>query len=114
MMLLNLFNNNAKTIIFNKHKSLEIDAKIYIKIDFENTIQNIMRELYLKKIQSVIIEGGSKTLQSFIDAKIWDEARVFTTEKKLINGVRKPKIKGLKTSSYESGEEKVETIEPLK
>ena len=111
---LNLFNKNAQTIIFNKHKSLEIDTKIYIKIDFENTIQNIMHSLYLKKIQSVIIEGGSKTLQAFIDAKIWDEARVFTTKKKLINGVRKPKIKGLKIRGYENGEEKVEIIEPLK
>tara|TARA_B100000902_G_scaffold360094_1_gene376461 strand:+ start:568 stop:1578 length:1011 start_codon:yes stop_codon:yes gene_type:complete len=111
---LNLFNNNSKTIIFNKHKSLEIGKNIYIKIDFENTIQNILSELYQKKIQSLIIEGGSKTLQSFIDAKIWDEARIFTSEKKLINGVSKPSIKGLRTNSCKIGMEKLETIEPYK
>jgi diaminohydroxyphosphoribosylaminopyrimidine deaminase/5-amino-6-(5-phosphoribosylamino)uracil reductase len=33
--------------------------------------------LYDHQIQSVIIEGGRQTLQTFIDANLWDEARVF-------------------------------------
>ena len=55
---------------------------------------NIIRKLYEQKIQSVIIEGGTTTLQSFIDMNIWDEARVFTTNKKLKDGVKAPAIKG--------------------
>ncbi len=33
--------------------------------------------LFEKNIQSMIIEGGAKTIQSFIDANLWDEAFVF-------------------------------------
>lgn len=39
-------------------------------------IQEIINELYINKIQSVLVEGGKETLQSFIDADLWDEAYV--------------------------------------
>ena len=64
-------------------------------------INNILKELYKQKIQSVIIEGGTKTLQSFIEENIWDEARIFTTDTKLENGVKSPIIKGKKISETE-------------
>ena len=57
-------------------------------------IENILEELYKLNIQSVIIEGGSTTLQSFIDNNLWDEARVFTTNKTLNEGVKSPNIEG--------------------
>ena len=38
---------------------------------------------YVNKIQSVIIEGGKKTLEKFIESGYWDEARVFTSTKKI-------------------------------
>ena len=45
-------------------------------------------------IQSVLIEGGAKTLQSFIDAGLWDEARVITNEELIIeNGIAAPEMK---------------------
>ena len=50
--------------------------------------------LYEHHITSIIIEGGQKTLQTFIDANFWDEARIFSSELNLIAGVRKPKING--------------------
>ena len=62
-----------------------------------------MKILYAKNIQSIIIEGGRATIQNFIDSNIWDEARVFVTNKKLLNGVIAPKIKGKIISKYKSG-----------
>ena len=91
---LNLFNNEAKTIIFNTIKTKEIDSNFYIKIEFKNLIENVLQELYKQKIQSLIIEGGAKTLQSFIDKKLWEEARVFTANRTLVEGVKSPNIKG--------------------
>ena len=38
----------------------------------------------------MIVEGGSKTLQSFIDSGLWDEARVFTGQKEFGNGINAP------------------------
>ncbi len=91
---LNLFNNEAKTIIFNSLKTKDIKSNYYIKIYFNNLIKNILRELYKQNIQSIIVEGGAKTLQSFIDKKLWDEARVFTANKELKYGVKAPIIEG--------------------
>jgi diaminohydroxyphosphoribosylaminopyrimidine deaminase/5-amino-6-(5-phosphoribosylamino)uracil reductase len=39
------------------------------------------------------VEGGLKTIQSFIDADLWDEARVFSSEKRLEKGIMAPQIK---------------------
>ena len=44
-----------------------------------------MNALYELKIQSVIVEGGAKLLQSFIDEGMWDEARVIKNEELIIN-----------------------------
>jgi diaminohydroxyphosphoribosylaminopyrimidine deaminase/5-amino-6-(5-phosphoribosylamino)uracil reductase len=45
---------------------------------------------YTEEIQSVIVEGGQKTLQGFIDQNLWDEARVFQSEKKIKKGIPAP------------------------
>jgi len=92
---LNLFNSEAETLIFNTIKSEEKDSNKFIQIDFNNLIKNILEELHKQNIQSVIIEGGSITLQSFIDANMWDEARIFTTNKELNTGLKAPIIKGI-------------------
>ena len=47
-------------------------------------------KLYDYNIQSVIIEGGARTLSSFINENLWDEARVFIGNSYLINGIKSP------------------------
>ena len=107
---LNLFNTEAKTLIFNSIKSVEKDTNKFIKIDFNNLIESILQELYKQNIQSVIIEGGSKTLQSFIDTNMWDEARIFTTNKTLAKGVKSPTIEGEIISEDKIGEDELEIL----
>ena len=107
---LNLFNNEAKTIIFNTLQTKEIDSNYYIKTDFNNLIESILQELYKQNIQSIIIEGGVKTLQSFIDEKLWDEARVFTASTILVEGVKSPNIKGEIVFETVVGEDHLEII----
>jgi len=92
---LNLFDSTAKTIIFNAKKTEVIDLNYFIKTGYKGLLNNILEELYKQNIQSIIIEGGSKTLQSFIDKNIWDEARIFTTNKELNTGLKAPIIKGI-------------------
>jgi diaminohydroxyphosphoribosylaminopyrimidine deaminase/5-amino-6-(5-phosphoribosylamino)uracil reductase len=50
--------------------------------------------LYDYGIQSVIIEGGAKLLQSFIDSMLWDEARIITSPKRMGSGAAAPCIDG--------------------
>lgn len=81
---LDIFNNEAKTIIINKNT-----------IDFsKNIAKQICDILFQKNITSIIIEGGKKTLQTFIDENLWDEARVFIGQTEFKNGTKAPLIKG--------------------
>ncbi|MBS7787489.1 bifunctional diaminohydroxyphosphoribosylaminopyrimidine deaminase/5-amino-6-(5-phosphoribosylamino)uracil reductase RibD [Flavobacterium sp. CYK-55] len=65
------------------------------EIDFgKNPAQQIAQYLYNVGLQSVIIEGGRQTLQTFIDAGIWDEARVFTGEVLFGEGMKAPEFSG--------------------
>ena len=50
-------------------------------------------------LQSIIIEGGRHTLQSFIDAGLWDEARVFESKAELQQGVSAPILKDFSKTS---------------
>lgn len=68
----------------------------------------ILSKLYQKNMQSVIIEGGAKTLQHFIDAQLWDETRIFITKDVLNCGLEAPKIK--KDSIYASTLIKKDTL----
>ena len=66
----------------------------FIKINKENSLQEMLLSLYQLNIQSVLVEGGAKTLQSFIDEGFWDEARVITNEKMVIeNGIAAPEMR---------------------
>lgn len=90
----NIYNNEAPTIIFNEIKNEESHNIKFIKIEKENLLQNLMNILFEEQIQSIIIEGGSYTLQQFIEAQLWDEAFVIKVKNKnLNNGTKAPKFK---------------------
>ncbi len=78
-----IFDNQLETIIIS-------DKNINSK---NNLAHEITTMLFNKNIQSVIIEGGRKTLQTFIDAGFWDEARVFKTNSYFEDGTKAPILK---------------------
>ena len=87
----NIYNDEAETIIFNSVKDSEDTHLKFIKINKENSVQQILEKLYEIQIQSVIIEGGRFTLQQFIDHNIWDEAIIFKNPNlNLENGTKAP------------------------
>lgn len=87
----NMFNNDAETVIFNSIKDSEENHLKFIKIEKENSLQQILERLYELQIQSVIIEGGRFTLQEFIDKNLWDETVIFKNpDLKLENGTKAP------------------------
>jgi diaminohydroxyphosphoribosylaminopyrimidine deaminase/5-amino-6-(5-phosphoribosylamino)uracil reductase len=89
---LKLFNDKAKTIVFNKIKHEGSNDILYYQVTEDvSLVHQIVNALYQLKIQTVIVEGGAKLLQSFIDEGIWDEARVITNEELIIdNGLAAP------------------------
>ena len=91
---LKIFNKEVKTIIFNKLKQEEDGNLIFYKVEEENLLPQLLKILYELNIQSVIVEGGAKLLQSFIDKGLWDEARIIQNEKlKIKSGVDGPELK---------------------
>lgn len=93
---LDLFNKKELTIIFNAIKHEDQGNLLYYQIEEEiSLVQQILNACYALKIQSVLVEGGAKLLQSFINEEMWDEARVITNEALLIKeGLQAPVLKG--------------------
>ena len=87
-----ILDQSAPTIILNKRINKIEGENDFIQIYFEREIIPQINELlYQKNIQSIIIEGGAKLLQTFIDADLWDEARVITNQTLFIeNGIASP------------------------
>jgi diaminohydroxyphosphoribosylaminopyrimidine deaminase / 5-amino-6-(5-phosphoribosylamino)uracil reductase len=100
---LNVFNADAKTIIINELLSDEQ----HIQVDFSTLIPSILKEFHSRNIQSIIIEGGAQTLNTFITQNVWDEARVFTSKIKLGDGVQSPILKGVKNKNHLIGEDEL-------
>ena len=88
-------NNNPIKIVIGNPKIKSKDT-LYIHNGNDLNIKNITNFLHKKNIQSVLVEGGNKTLKTFIENNIWDEARVFKSKNKLKKGVLAPKINGTK------------------
>ena len=88
----NVFDDQADTIVFNNIKSAIIDKTTYLKADFNNLNEDILNQLYNRNILSLIVEGGAITINSFIATNLYDEIRIFTTDKLLKNGVNSPEL----------------------
>lgn len=90
---LNVFNSEAETVTLSNNN-----------IDFNKPIANqICSLLYNRKINSIIVEGGAKTLQTFIDEDLWDEARIFNGPMLLKDGVKSPQWHGRQISEQHIG-----------
>ncbi len=92
---LHVFDSSAPTLIYNEVKNETAQNIEFIQIDFsQNVLHQLLNSLYKKNIQSVLVEGGTKLLQSFINENLWDEARIFTGNKFLGSGIKAPLIHG--------------------
>ncbi|MFT4697215.1 MAG: diaminohydroxyphosphoribosylaminopyrimidine deaminase [Flavobacteriaceae bacterium] len=90
-----VYNNQAKTIIITEKEGETKENLCYETIDFSKPIaQQICTVLFHHQIVSLIVEGGAKTLQTFINENSWDEARKFIGELEFNEGVNAPIIKG--------------------
>jgi len=86
-----LFDNTAATWVINEHKEVLLGNVHSIKLPFDvQLLPALLHKLYEAKILSVIVEGGAVLLNSFIAAGLWDEARIFTGDVLLKEGIKSP------------------------
>lgn len=93
-----VFDGKQKTIICTEVEDARqyLDNITYKVLNFETSLpQQLCSLLNEEQIQSVIIEGGRKTIESFIESNLWDEARIFKGAAIFKKGIKAPKIKGV-------------------
>jgi diaminohydroxyphosphoribosylaminopyrimidine deaminase/5-amino-6-(5-phosphoribosylamino)uracil reductase len=84
---LHLFSDGKPLVVYNFKKNEQVGAVNYKLISPQkNILQQILEDTYNQGIQSILVEGGAQWLQSFIDAELWDEAKVITNKELVIEG----------------------------
>ncbi|HLA53793.1 MAG TPA: bifunctional diaminohydroxyphosphoribosylaminopyrimidine deaminase/5-amino-6-(5-phosphoribosylamino)uracil reductase RibD [Flavitalea sp.] len=107
---LHLFDQKVNTIIYNSLRNAEDSLNSYQQADLtENGIRNILENLASRNISSLMVEGGARLTQSFIESGYWDEARIITNESMIVEvGVAAPQLKDhVFVKEQSSGQEKI-------
>lgn len=87
-------NGNQATIIFTEMKKENKTNLEYIEIEYNtNNLPEIISKLYEKNIHSVLVEGGAKLLNSFIESELWDEANIEISPTEIEKGIKAPILK---------------------
>lgn len=93
---LRLFDGQHPTLVFTEKPCSNQPNVQYHTIDFSMGIAEQLRQLltilYKMKIGSIIVEGGTQLLESFIQQDMWDEARIFVGAKRLNGGLPAPNL----------------------
>ena len=103
---ISLFSEDAPTLIFNRLKNETKGNIEWIKIQ-ETATKNILEELYKRGIHSVMVEGGSRTLQYFIIDNVWDEAYVLVGDLNYGEGVKAPVLNRVPTNVHPFGTDQI-------
>ena len=100
---LQLFDGSTSTIVINTIKQEQNINILFYKItEDEDTLTALTSLLYQQQLSSLIVEGGAALLRSFIDAGLWDEARIITNNDLIIeNGIEAPNLKNNKLITTE-------------
>lgn len=100
---LKLFDGSLPTLVFNLYQHSVADAAqlrsatggvYYYQVSEDaELVHQVVHALYQLQVQSVLVEGGAQLLQSFIDAALWDEARIITNESLVVGeGLPAPQL----------------------
>ncbi len=90
-----LFDRSVPTVVYTALDVASSTNLEFKKVDFDGTeLQQILADLHRRGILSLIVEGGQKLIHSFVEGRLWDEARVFVGKNVFHEGVRAPKFDG--------------------
>ena len=91
---LHLFDGTVPTLVFTAHTNYPHREGVeYVTLDFaQPVIPQVLTELYARRIQSILVEGGSTLIQGFIQAQAWDEVHIEIAPITLGDGVKAPTL----------------------
>ncbi len=99
---LHVFDKSVPTIVFNALKHEEQNNLLFYQVTHDvSLVHQVVNGLKQLHILSVMIEGGTRLLQSFVDEGIWDEARVLTNTQLVYGegGVASPILENAKPAN---------------
>lgn len=113
---LHVFDDSTKTLVFvyrDQIPSTNYHQTRFIGIDKTGSLTTqVLEALYQEGIQSLIVEGGTQLLQTFIDARLWDEAQVLISPKRFDKGVEAPRLGGTCVASVQLNHNIIRIIKP--
>ncbi|MBP7506546.1 MAG: bifunctional diaminohydroxyphosphoribosylaminopyrimidine deaminase/5-amino-6-(5-phosphoribosylamino)uracil reductase RibD [Prolixibacteraceae bacterium] len=90
---LSIFDGSCPTVIITSQNKKKDYPNSMVITCGDNLLTTLTEFLYKNEIQSLIVEGGAKTLTGFINEGLWDEAHIYTGEIKFQEGVKAPEFK---------------------
>lgn len=88
-----LLDGSVPTLIFTENERLGFHNVEFIRTECDiQHLKSILQKIYEKNIHSVLVEGGAKLLNSFIQAGFWDEANVEISPNEIREGVPAPEL----------------------
>ena len=101
-----LFDGSQETICFTSKKEAPSSNLEFVEIDFaQKIVPQIMSELYVRNIQSLIVEGGQQLLIEFIELDLWDEAFQFVGKAEFEEGIKAPELPVTLTNTMSIGDD---------
>lgn len=105
-----VLDQTVPTVIFSNQPLENKTNLTYVKLDSGNeVIEQVLSTCYDLEIQSVLVEGGAHTLQQFIDANLWDEARVLVGTPHFGDGLKAPIISRTPSETHKFGNDMLNT-----
>jgi diaminohydroxyphosphoribosylaminopyrimidine deaminase / 5-amino-6-(5-phosphoribosylamino)uracil reductase len=111
---LKLFDGSQPTICYNLVSATEKNNLLFVKVREEHLVADVLKDLYYRQIQSVLVEGGREISDLFIAHQVWDEARIFTSVSSFGKGIKAPEISGALVSKIMVQGDSLEIFRPLK
>ncbi|WP_448519940.1 bifunctional diaminohydroxyphosphoribosylaminopyrimidine deaminase/5-amino-6-(5-phosphoribosylamino)uracil reductase RibD [Rhodoflexus sp.] len=91
---LHLFDGSQPTICYNLYRSEITDNIIWQELPASGFLPAMFTDLYERKIQSVLVEGGPQLLQTLLSLDLWDEIRLFRSPYTIGDGINAPRPQG--------------------
>jgi diaminohydroxyphosphoribosylaminopyrimidine deaminase/5-amino-6-(5-phosphoribosylamino)uracil reductase len=97
---------NPRPIIWSKtlkEKDLQSKHQGRASIISVDSVEELLAELYDAGVQSLLVEGGAKVLQSFLKSGLYDEVRRITADMEIGQGIQGPSWQELNSTRYQVG-----------
>ncbi|MEL6536376.1 MAG: bifunctional diaminohydroxyphosphoribosylaminopyrimidine deaminase/5-amino-6-(5-phosphoribosylamino)uracil reductase RibD [Bacteroidota bacterium] len=109
-----IFDGSVATRLYTQHPDKSIPDTEVVSIAGNDFLSGVLEDMYQAKLDSVLVEGGSQVLGAFIEAGLWDEARIFTAPHvQFGTGIPAPVFSGTQRETVSVGDNELITLENL-